>query len=815
MPETFQRGVSVPASLHDLIHSLRNAIRDELHCRQSSNQGRPLSVPLLDGRVQGRFGRHQRVTFRTTTFPLSGALDDTQGELIIDGQPHPCVILGLSVDQLTLSLIADLQPEIPQARLTIDRIRLLLALDKRLAAIQGHPQDYLTELALKCFTPSSRPTPLADRLDIAPDPSLNPEQFTALVRALTHDFLYLWGPPGTGKTQVIGAVTRLAMERGDRVLICSNTNTAVDEALEAVLRSTPATSPGQIVRYGLAADDAPAPLHAVTMEHLAAQETAALAHTLAQLQQQAAPIQEETARLESLRQLHDDLIASEEHAQTLHAQLAALQHDITTLRQTQDDSHAAVTRYTDELHQYWTASRWRRLFLRRQSTIQADLFDAQLIESDCAEDLLQLTAQLDTLQQRITDTLEAKRVLAQRFTSQLGTRSITDLPQQLASHQAQAIRLHQDITELQHQIATVERRILQHCTVLATTITRTYTAPVLEHERFDLVIIDEGSTATPPALFASLCLARRQVLIVGDFFQLSPIAESQTLTAKQWLATDIYGLTGIKNDNDPRVAALTTQYRMHPDIATLAAKLYQRAGLSYRTDRHIRTARQTIVEQSPAPGKALVFVDTSDAQPWVDKDHKGSPSNHYHATVAVALAQQALRLPSSTQPTVSIIAPYRNQVRLLQDLISQADLSDHVHVGTIHSVQGQQSDIVIFDTTVTGNLTKTMLGRCESDRSPSKLINVAFTRAKSKLIIIGHRPSITTLSNHPDSLLWEALQTTDLQGGVMLSHGILHPVPVASGWSTPPEPHPTPITPGPVRSRGNRLYLIRRDPGSA
>jgi len=317
--------------------------------------------------------------------------------------------------------------------------------------------------------------------------------------------------------------------------------------------------------------------------------------------------------------------------------------------------------------------------------------------------------------------------------------------------------------------------------------------------------------ATPPALFAALCLAKRQVIIVGDFLQLPPIAECRTSQAKQWLAKDIYHLAGIKSDQDPRVAALTTQYRMHPDIAALAARLYQRAGLAYRTDTRIRHARQPLVEHAPIPGKALAFIDTADAHPWVEKDHKGSPCNRYHATLALTLAKQAIA-SAGVRPTVSIIAPYRNQVRLLQELVHSESLMDHVRVGTIHSFQGQQSDIVIFDTTVTGDLTRTMLGRCDQDQSPCKLMNVAFTRGKSKLLVIGHGPSVESLSQAPDSLLWDALQLAREQAVVVPSGQFLgRPMPSGHIRPTPaaaPSPSPTPSPSAPAQ-RPPRLYMIR------
>ncbi|MBU6482846.1 MAG: AAA family ATPase [Nitrospirae bacterium] len=806
---------AVPTSLHELITSLRTALRDEISSRQTPHQGKPLSVPLCDGRVQSRCGRHQRVIFRSPMMPLQGYLDDTQGELVVDGRPHPCIILGLTVDRLMLSLAGELRDEIPQARLTIDRMRLLLALDKRLTSIQAHPQDYLTELAMKCFTPSAVPQQLADQLAVGPDPTLNPEQFEALVRAMTHDFLYLWGPPGTGKTKVIGAVTKLGLQRGDRVLVCSNTNTAVDQALEAVLADAD-TPKGRIVRYGLAAEDASSHLAPVTLEALAAEELQTLQADLATLQTEAAPLEKEMAQLEQLLKMHEDLIALDvryaacsQRGLALTAQLAQATEQFTPVQE-------AVRLLETELTTYWTASRWRRLFLRGANTIQADLFSARLMAEDHQEEIERLTAEQQNAAAASADLLTTRRFLQQSVGQQLKGHSLESLRGSLADRQAQSLTLHQRITSCQRAIASVESRILESAQVVATTITRTYTAAVLERERFDVVIIDEGSMATPPALFAALCLAKRQVIIVGDFLQLPPIAESRTSQAKQWLAKDIYHLAGIKSDQDPRVAALTTQYRMHPDIAALAARPYQRAGLAYRTDTQIRHARQALVEQAPIPGKALAFIDTADAHPWVEKDHKGSPSNHYHAILALTLATQALE-GASTAPTVSIIAPYRSQVRLLQELIHQKQLMDRVRVGTIHSFQGQQSDIVIFDTTVTGDLTRTMLGRCDQDQAPCKLINVAFTRGKSKLLVIGHGPSVETLSQTPDSLLWDALQLAKEQGVVFPSSHFVKPARASHAQATPPlpmTPAPTPAPTAPAGKRPPRLYMIRRsEPG--
>jgi hypothetical protein len=810
----------IPSSLHELIQSFRQALRDELNSRQTPNNGKPISVPLRDGRVQRRFGRHQRITFRSPMMPLQGYLQDTQGELVIDGRPHPCMILGLTIDQLTLSLTADLADYIPEARLSIDRMRLLLALDKRLANIHAHPQDYLTSLAMKCFTPSARPEAIMPSLELTPDPTLNPEQYEALLRAAQYDFSYIWGPPGTGKTMVIGSSTKIAYERGDRVLIVANTNTAVDQALESVLDKLPTLPPNSLIRYGLSADDAPDHLRPVTLEHLTEGAIAELQAELATLQAEEHRRIEQTTRWERVRQLHQDLQALDlRYTETAHQA-----EQLTRLIGNQHGHHRALQEQYDtvrlELDLFWNASRWRRLFLRNPTDIQADLRTAHLALEDSTATLAQLTTDHKTAEQLCTDLLASRRLLLQRLDSEGPLPTLDDINRILEDERRQLIELHQAISRCQRQIATIEEHLVQQARIVATTITRTYTAPILDRERFDVVIIDEGSMASPPALFTALCLARRQVMIVGDFLQLPPIAESTTTQAKQWLATDVYQLAGITSDRDPRVAALRTQYRMHPDIAAVAARLYQRSGLTYCTDDRTREARQELVDHAPIPGKALAFIDTSDRHSWVEKDHKGSPSNRYHATLAVALAQQALARRTTKTPTISIIAPYRNQVRVLQEFIDHAGLTSHVEVGTIHSFQGRQSDIVIFDTTVTGDLTRTMLGKCTGDQAPCKLMNVAFTRGKCKLLIIGHRPSIETLANVPDSLLWEALQLTSSKDCVYSSQDFLATTaapPAVRSAVTPPSITPCSQTPAtvapipviPLKRKTPKLYLIR------
>ena len=87
---------------------------------------------------------------------------------------------------------------------------------------------------------------------------LTEAQIAALQKALSASISYIWGPPGTGKTFVLAEVVRSAFTENQRVLICSNTNRAVDQVLfkvcESLGKQHVAMEEGRIVRLGQVAD---------------------------------------------------------------------------------------------------------------------------------------------------------------------------------------------------------------------------------------------------------------------------------------------------------------------------------------------------------------------------------------------------------------------------------------------------------------------------------------------------------------------------------------------------------------------------------
>jgi ATP-dependent RNA/DNA helicase IGHMBP2 len=90
---------------------------------------------------------------------------------------------------------------------------------------------------------------------------------------------------------------------------------------------------------------------------------------------------------------------------------------------------------------------------------------------------------------------------------------------------------------------------------------------------------------------------------------------------------------------------------------------------------------------------------------------------------------------------MAIISPYRNQVHLLQELVRAApslrEHADKITVNTIDSFQGQERDIVYI------GMTRSNADSRIGFLSDTRRMNVAMTRARKKLVVIGDSATLS------------------------------------------------------------------------
>jgi superfamily I DNA and/or RNA helicase len=127
---------------------------------------------------------------------------------------------------------------------------------------------------------------------------------------------------------------------------------------------------------------------------------------------------------------------------------------------------------------------------------------------------------------------------------------------------------------------------------------------------------------------------------------------------------------------------------------------------------------------------------------------------------------------------VAIVAPYRSQVNLILRKLREAKIAHLVHVGTINTVQSLEFPVVIFDTVEAPGNTRpweftfdTVFDEHNMATGATRKLNVAWTRAQQKLILIVHRkhlqdhlPRYAQTPAKKQRLLWDLVEWTAREG---------------------------------------------------
>ena len=212
-------------------------------------------IPLRQGTRTGKDGDDFEYVFQARSKP-----DVARRSLIRSsttrGRWERATAAVLPDGKVRVTTPADLGRESANAQLREDATVPLEQLAERISAA-GRPGG--VNLATAGFVlgdgaPRMARWPDVERLvDGYRDLALNDRQRDAIERALACDITFIWGPPGTGKTEVVGRIVEGCVRQGLRVLFLSPTNVAVDQAVEricALLERADGFEPGLVQRGG-------------------------------------------------------------------------------------------------------------------------------------------------------------------------------------------------------------------------------------------------------------------------------------------------------------------------------------------------------------------------------------------------------------------------------------------------------------------------------------------------------------------------------------------------------------------------------------
>ncbi|MFI5272995.1 MAG: AAA domain-containing protein [Ktedonobacterales bacterium] len=213
---------------------------------------------------------------------------------------------------------------------------------------------------------------------------------------------------------------------------------------------------------------------------------------------------------------------------------------------------------------------------------------------------------------------------------------------------------------------------------------------------------------------------------------------------------------------------------MHPDIAGLIARRFYSGRLVTGAD--VEQSCTTISAGPPQSGRAVVLVDTAALQPFGDKEAReqhvaarrfGGNSRFNLVSAIIAVEMALVATPPSQQEThavsAGIITPYAAQARLIAKLLHDLDVPrERVMCSTVHRFQGSERDVIVYDTVEGKPFTHAgMLLAGDGSRLEARLLNVALSRAKGKLIILAdlaHLRSVLPTNNIYQQILTDLEQ---------------------------------------------------------
>ncbi|KAG1677719.1 hypothetical protein FOA52_001031 [Chlamydomonas sp. UWO 241] len=260
----------------------------------------------------------------------------------------------------------------------------------------------------------------------------------------------------------------------------------------------------------------------------------------------------------------------------------------------------------------------------------------------------------------------------------------------------------------------------------------------LQDMHFALVVLDEGSQCSEPESLIPLAKGAAHVVLVGDHFQLPPV-----------VACEAAGRAGLSLSLFERLigagvpsAMLQVQYRMHPSLSEFPNTEFYSGRLVDGVSPSARPRPRTSPTLWPSHGASLVFIDVEDGKEVVTAG--GSKANEAEAAVVVRLLRHLRDAAGEPLAGVGVVTPYVAQMQTLESGLMRAKLSDVgvVEVKTVDGYQGREKDVIIFST-VRAN-TQSRLGFLEDWRR----LNVAITRARRCLIIVGSASTLRSAGGH-------------------------------------------------------------------
>jgi serine/threonine protein kinase len=290
----------------------------------------------------------------------------------------------------------------------------------------------------------------------------------------------------------------------------------------------------------------------------------------------------------------------------------------------------------------------------------------------------------------------------------------------------------------------------------------------IDAKAYDWVIVDEAARCTPGELAVPIQIGRR-LLLVGDHLQLRPMVDDRVIKELRGTFPGSSRLEIARSDfervfespfGNESGQVLTEQYRMDDAICRLVSETFyepHRVRLKTSKDREANLAFQSALLKPIR--RPITWIDTSKAPAHMEKTAEWNRHTFWNqAEVAATIGilenisrQEALvssMASGKSESPIGVICMYSAQKVMIEQAFARTSWESRfrrlVRIDTVDSYQGKENDVVLVS-----------LVRCNANHDTGHVgtdnrVNVAFSRAKERLIVIGARSMWKALlKEHP------------------------------------------------------------------
>lgn len=319
--------------------------------------------------------------------------------------------------------------------------------------------------------------------------------------------------------------------------------------------------------------------------------------------------------------------------------------------------------------------------------------------------------------------------------------SIRKTIREIREHRKKGDNVHQKIARLRERAQEIEMRInaslFDEARVVACTLVGSANK-ILVGQKFSTLFIDEAAQALEPACWIAIRRASR-VVFAGDHQQLPPTIKCFD-AMKQGLSKTL--MERIVENQPTAVSLLKVQYRMNDEIMKFSSDWFYNGQVE--SDKSVQH-RGILDYDTP-----MLWISTSEdleaKEEFVGENHGRINKPEAELTVNTLkeyIEKIGVRRYIDERLDVGIISPYRLQTQYIRQLIKKdaffRQIRNTISVNTVDGFQGQERDIIMISLVRSND--QGQIGFLNDLRR----MNVAITRARMKLIIIGNAE---TLSHH-------------------------------------------------------------------